>query len=258
MSIFSLIAAFGGGAFGAAVGALPAFIMTGIIALVGTGIGLAGGADILTGNIAFGSMFGPHIAFAGGVAAAAFAANKNRVLAGGNLDGGDVAVAAPQGITNGADILYSLNGTGDSSVILVGGLFGIIGFLINHLYANILGFQTDTVAMTVATSGILVRLLIGKTGLLGKYDEDGPREYFSKGNGLVFNILMGLIIGIAVSYTSAFLIKELGISQEIMAANFPPLCFGISAVTLIFAQTGSASPTSHHISLPAANAAVLS
>ena len=35
MSIINLIAAFGGGAFAASIGALPAFIMTGVFAVVG-------------------------------------------------------------------------------------------------------------------------------------------------------------------------------------------------------------------------------
>ncbi len=184
MDIFSILAAFGGGAFGATVGALPAFIMTGIVALIGTAIGLGSGVDMITGNVAFGAFFGPHVAFAGGVAAAAYAARKNNMLAGGNLGGGDVAVASPQGITNGADILYSLNGTGDWTVLGIGGIFGILGLLINHLYANILAFPTDTVAMTVATSGLIVRFLIGRTGLLGKYEGREPRAYVAKGNEL--------------------------------------------------------------------------
>lgn len=257
MSILSVLAAFGGGAFGAAIGGLPAFIMTGIIAVVGTAIGLGTGTDVITGNIAFGTFFGPHIAFAGGVAAAAYAARKNNALAGGNLGGGDVAVAAPQGITNGADILYSLNGTGDWTVLAVGGLFGVLGLLINYLYANILTIPTDTVAMTVATSGILVRFVIGKTGLTGKYEGSAPREYFPKGNSLVYNIVLGLIVGLVVCYTGTILV-DAGVSTEIMQGSYPGFVFAISAISLIFAQTGSASPTTHHISITAAYAFVWS
>ena len=94
MDILALIAAFGGCAFVAGLGALPAFIMTGFVALVGTGITLARGADILTGNLAFGSFFGPHIAFAGAAAATAYAARKNNsLIAAGSLEGGDVSIA---------------------------------------------------------------------------------------------------------------------------------------------------------------------
>lgn len=79
MSIINLIAAFGGGAFAASIGALPAFIMTGVFAVVGAVAGMCGAGDasnILVNYFAFGSFFGPHIAFAGGVAAAAYAKKK--------------------------------------------------------------------------------------------------------------------------------------------------------------------------------------
>ena len=257
MSVLSILAAFGGGAFGASLGALPAFIMTGVIAIIGTAIGLGSGVDVITGNVAFGPLFGPHVAFAGGVAAAAYAARKNNTLAGGNLGGGDVAVATPQGITNGADILYSLNGTGDASVILVGGLFGVIGFLINYLYANILVLPTDTVAMTVATSGLIVRFAIGKTGLTGKYEGNTSREYLPKGNSLIYIIVLGLVVGIAVCYTGA-LLESFGVSNEVLQGSFPGFVFAISAVSLIFAQIGFTSPTTHHISITAAYAFVYS
>lgn len=257
MDIFSILAAFGGGAFGAAVGALPAFIMTGIVALIGTAIGLGSGVDMITGNVAFGAFFGPHVAFAGGVAAAAYAARKNNMLAGGNLGGGDVAVASPQGITSGADILYSLNGTGDWTVLGIGGIFGVLGLSINHLYANILAFPTDTVAMTVATSGLIVRFLIGRTGLLGKYEGREPRVYVAKGNELIYNIVLGLMVGLVVCYTGEIL-KNAGVSMEILQGSYPGFVFAISATSLIFAQIGFTSPTTHHISITAAYAFVWS
>ena len=180
MDILALIAAFGGGAFAAGLGALPAFIMTGFVALVGTGITLAGGADILTGNLAFGSFFGPHIAFAG--AATAYAARKNNsLIAAGSLEGGDVSIAVEKGIlVNGADITYSLGKTLDGTVLIMGGVFGMLGYLVNHLYSGVLHLNTDTVAMTVATLVVIARFTIGKSGLTGKYTESEKRQYFHK------------------------------------------------------------------------------
>ena len=117
MSIFNLIAAFGGGAFAASIGALPAFIMTGVFAVVGAAVSMAGAADagnILVNYFAFGSFFGPHIAFAGGVAAAAYAKKK--------------------GISdNGADIATACAGHNAPDVLIVGGIFGVIGFLFKEL-----------------------------------------------------------------------------------------------------------------------------
>ena len=79
MSILGLIAAFGGGVFAAAIGAVPAFIMTGVFSIVGAVTGMCGAGDasnILVNYFAFGPFFRPHIAFAGGVAAAAYAKKK--------------------------------------------------------------------------------------------------------------------------------------------------------------------------------------
>lgn len=42
------------------MGALPAFILTGVIAIAGSVAAMAGGADMTVGFIAFGSYLGPH------------------------------------------------------------------------------------------------------------------------------------------------------------------------------------------------------
>lgn len=55
MNLFALVASFGGGIIGAYMGALPAFILTGVIAIAGAVAAMAGGADMTVGFIAFGS-----------------------------------------------------------------------------------------------------------------------------------------------------------------------------------------------------------
>lgn len=238
MNLFALVAAFGGGVFAASIGALYSFIMTGFIAVAGAVAAMAGAADLSVGTIAFGSFFGPHVAFGGGVAAAAFAANKKKLIAGG------------------ADIVTPLNGTADSSVLIVGGVFGVLGFLIQYVYGTILGLGTDTVAMTVATSGIIVRLLFGNTGLIGKYEGSGPRTWLSGGSLLVYNIVLGASVGLLVGGVGVVLMSQAS-DPTLVVANFPSICFGIAAITLILAEFGLAGPTTHHIALPAANAAVM-
>lgn len=235
MDILSLIAAFGGGLFGSCIGALPAFILTGIIAIAGGVVAMSGAVDLSVGYIAFGSFLGPHISFGAAVAAAAFAANKRNTL------------------KSGTDILSSLNGTGDSFVLIVGGIFGIVAYLLNYLYAIILEFPTDTVALTVFTIGVIARLIFGKTGLLGKTNE--KREYFSMGKDLIYNIILGGGIGMMVGYVAGEMLNA-GVSETLLAA-YPVICFGISAVSLIFTQTGFATPATHHITLPAASAAIM-
>lgn len=240
MNILALIAAFGGGVLGAYMGPVPAFIMTGVFALVG-GVAVAAGAagDIVVNYLAFGSFTGPHIAFAGGVAAAAYAHNKGK-------------------LANGADTLTPLYGLNSPDVLVVGGIFGVLGFLIHYCYSclPVIGAAgsaaTDLPGITVCTLGIISRLVFGKTGLTGKYTGTTPREYISKGAAFGNNVILGLGIGILVSYIAAVL-KTSGFDAAF--GIFPIICFGFAAITLIFAQAGFAMPATHQIFLPAALAA---
>lgn len=236
MDMFALVAAFGGGAFGALLGALPAFIMTGCFALAGGLIAADGGADIGVGFMAFGSFMGPHVAFAGGVAAAAYAGKKGSLKAGN-------------------DIVTALNGLGEADVICVGGLFGVIGFIIcNLILMTPLGPLTDAVALTVAISGCIARLAFGKTGLLGKYAGKEPRVWIMGGKGFTYNVMLGAVVGIAVSFVAASM-KKAGVPDAALGV-YPVICFGFSAISLIFAQTGFAIPATHHITLPSGLGAI--
>ncbi|MCT4563347.1 MAG: hypothetical protein N4A68_03330 [Maledivibacter sp.] len=230
LTIEALLAAFGGGVFGAAFGALPAFIFTGFVGLVGVAIIGSGGSVDILGQVAFGTLLGPHIAFAGGVAAAAYAGNKKKSLGAGT------------------DILSPLMKTNDATVLIVGGVFGTLGYVINHLYSGVLALQTDTVAMTVFTSGLIARLVFGSTGIFGKYEEDktaggaaggsvaAKRRFVPDTKSLSTTIVLSLGLGLAISYVVN--ITQIG-----------TLGFCISAASLIFAQTGFAIPTTHHITL---------
>ena len=250
MSLVSILAAFGAGVFATIVGSLPTFIMVGVIAIAGAAVSMAGGADLIVGYVAFGNFFGPHVAFTPALIATAYAANvlgKNqaRLTTSGSVD------AYP--ITNPTDLTVSMNTTKDCRVLLVGGFSAILGFLIQYLYANVLKLQTDTVAMTVVTLGIIGRFAVGKSGLFGNAPQ---KKFISTGNELVFNILIGVCVSILISYLGQSMI-DAGVSPELMA-SYPTLCFGISAVTLIFAQTGKDVPGTHHITIVAANALILS
>ena len=220
--LMMVLFAFGGGLFGALIGALPAFIFTGFVALAGIIGSISGGSVDILGTVAFGVYLGPHIAFGGGVAAAAFSARK------GDLDGG-------------GNILMPLAKFQDPMTLIVGGIFGSLAFLINMLYAQILALPTDTVALTVVTSGIIARFVFGKSGLIGD-SKVADRKYFPQSQEFIFLLLMGLGLGLLVShYTIATGIVTLG--------------FAISAASLIFAQMGFPVPATHHISLIAAMAA---
>lgn len=243
MDILALIAAFGGGVIGAYMGAVPAFVMTGVFALVG-GVATAAGVDgsVAINSIAFGSFLGPHIAFAGGVAAAAYAGKQKK-------------------LASGADVVSSLNGLGEPDVLLVGGVFGVIGFILAWLIGMTpLGPLTDLPGICVVISGVIVRFVFGSTGLTGKYTGTGPRVWFSTGKGLLHNIILGGGLGCAVSFVAAGLWNGAQAGDAIATAAFgifPIICFGFSATTLLFACGGLACPATHHIALPAGLAATV-
>lgn len=220
MDILMILVAFGGGLFGALIGALPAFIFTGFVVIAGVAASLVGaGSFDLIGGVAFGAYLGPHIAFGGGVAAAAFSAKKGDLEAGGN-------------------ILMPLTKYGDPMTLIVGGLFGSLAFVINYLYASVLTLPTDTVAMTVVTSGLIARFVFGKSGLLGDTKVE-DRKYFPQSKEFIFLLVQGLGLGLVVAHFT-------------LATGSAVLGFGISAASLIFAQAGFPVPATHHVSLIAA------
>ena len=226
MSIQAILSAFGGGIFGAAIGGLPAFIFTGFIGLIGIAVLASGGSPTILNDIAFGSLFGPHIAFAGGVAAAAYAANKKNYLG------------------NGTDISTSLNKFGDPMVLIVGGVFGVLGFLLNNMFVS-MNLKLDTPGLTVFVLGVLTRILFGETGIFGeKKDSNGEkRRILIDSKTLLFDIVLGAGLGFVISYL-------------VILTQINVLGFCISAALLIFAQMGFGVPTTHHISMVAGYAAI--
>lgn len=232
MELILILAAFGGGVFGSLIGGTTAFIFTGLIGLVGIALSLAGAGDVMLNNIAFGPVFGPHVAFVGGVAAAALSGKKKRGLL---QAGTKEALAEAEKHVDGADTITPLFKTVDPSVLLVGGIFGVLGLFVNHFYANILGLQMDTIAFTVLTMGIICRFIFGTTGLFGDKPQDVKRYDFD-GNSLTFGFIWSLSLSAIIAYAC----QQLGINS---------IGFTISAISLIFIYFGLDFPVSHHVSM---------
>jgi hypothetical protein len=178
MDFTLLLASFGGGFFAAAIGGVPSFVFTGLTVVA---VILAGdfGAPAI-GIVSFGPWFAPSVAFAGAVAAAGYA-KKIGVL------------------ENGADIITPLAGIKEPTVLLVGGVFGILGYLVQYVLASLIGENifglagwTDTVALTVVISGIIARLLFTKSGLTGKTPDGVKRNYIPQGKDLTHTLVIGL------------------------------------------------------------------
>ncbi len=230
-SILFLVAAFGGGIFGAALGALPAFILCGVAAIVGAGINAATGSPDFTNLVAWGPLLGPQISFAGGAAAAIYAKKKGL-------------------LANGRDIATALLGLNSPDVLLVGGIFGVLGYALQWIFSQLppigsLGF-TNAIALSIVVNALIARLVFGKTGIFGKVRPGDNRwkaseaaswlPWMSKPSQL---LMVGLGFGLVVSYSTV---------QDPRLAG---LWFGFAAVGLILLQFGVKVPVWHHVALSA-------
>jgi hypothetical protein len=128
--------------------------------------------------------------------------------------------------------------------------------------ANLFGKAawTDTVALSVVVSAIIVRLVFTDSGLTGKTPAGVKRHYLPQGSDLTFTIVLGAGFGLLVggivaafgnlalggSATAAYLFSQMG-----------GFAFGIAAVGLIFACMGLPFYGCHHIVLPAASTAII-
>ncbi|WP_254273782.1 hypothetical protein [Haloarcula marina] len=252
------IAAFAGGAFGAALGALPAFCFTGFMVIAGEAAAFAQ-ADLagnITGLVAFGPVFGPHISFAGGAAAAAYAARENEM--GANFD-----------YHNAKAITYAL-GTKPSHLV-VGGLFGIVGMLITQ-FSVALSLPWDPIAVSVTLGALLHRVVLGYS-IIGVVAGDGIFDMtpFERGEKRAEGSVPGdedktgkdrLAVepwlphqykwsGVALI---GFIAGVLGGYIWLQTGSYF-LGFGISAASLTFLNLGVEKiPVTHHMSLPASTA----
>ncbi|MCU0961398.1 MAG: hypothetical protein MUF48_14985 [Pirellulaceae bacterium] len=229
-----LLASFGAGILGAAIGGLPSFIICGFAAMIGAGIGALDPNYL--GGVAFGLILGPQISFAGGAAAAVYAAKRGK-LAGGR------------------DIASALMGLKSPDVLLVGGLFGVLGYLLWWGIAQIplgtTGF-TNPIALSIIINAIIARLVFGKTGVFGKVPAGDNRWRASKvhswlpwQNSAMELLVLGLGFGIAISYATK------------LYPQFFGLWFGVAAASLIWLQFGSTAPVWHHIALAAEQVMVI-
>jgi hypothetical protein len=226
-----LLAAIGGGIFGAALGGLPTFIFTGLAVLAGVAASSFGPAEAaaIIDNVAFGPFFGPHIAFSAGAAAAAYAGSRGL-------------------IESGKDVTTPLIKLGDPTVLLVGAAFGVLGHILNSLWVS-LQLPTDTIALTVIISNTLARILWGN-GITGKVPKGGSLLKTTETNVWIpqqKDLPMLLVLGAGLGAVSGYTCIATGNSVT---------AFGIAAFSLLFSATLGAGPAWHQIAAPAGLAAI--
>jgi len=248
-----------GGAFGAALGALPAFIFTGFLVMGGAVSAVPGGQEAVGGvGLGFGPVFGPHISFAAGTAAAAYAAKKGILQSGFDYH-------------NGKDITHALGSRPD--ILAVGAAFGLFGVGLEQTL-RLLAVPTDPIAITVVASAFLHRIVFGYSivGVVSSKAEGifdmGPfvREETREPDEVMADGGMAAEERLAVEpwlpnmykwshVASIGLFAGLASAYATLQTGSAFIGFGISAASLVFLQLGVEKiPVTHHITLPAGTA----
>jgi len=267
------VVAFAGGAFGAALGATRAFSVAGLLIVIGETATIVrgsapGGADPallgatgVTGSLGLGPGFGPHVAFAGGLAAAAYAARRGYPDAGSGFDYHEAK-----------HVTRSLGARAD--VLAVGGAFGVVGAGLARASVAA-GFPWDPIAASVVASGLLHRIALGYPMVGSVHDgvlnmtpyERGIRRprradaVEADGGGATADTRYAVepwlphqyrwadvaLLGAVVGIFSAFVTYRTG---------SPLLAFGLAAASLAFLGGDDCVPVTYHMALSAGIAVV--
>lgn len=258
-----LIAAFAGGIIGASLGALSSFTLAGVVIVVGEAATIVGRsvaaaseavdpglpmvATGLTGSIGLGPLLGPHVAFAGGLAATAYAA-----------DHGYITVDTEYHPAKAVDL--SLGSAPD--VLLVGGIFGIFGYIVATVSGSVLGLPLDPIALGIVVSGFAHRAVFGydlvgtPTGSrldMSPYDQGETRPgsdrplvepFLPYQSAWANNIVLGLGVGLFSAYIA-------------YRTGSPFLAFGLAILMFAFVVIDVGDPpVTLHMALPASIAAL--
>lgn len=240
-----LLAAFGGGMFGAAVGGVPAFVLAGIAAVGTFGYAVISGTQPEAGLAPlsdlgpFGPWLSPNIAFAGGVAASAYAARR-KYHASGN------------------DTISPLTGLNKPDVLFVGGIFGAFGYLVQWLCESFSPSFQGIIILTPVVTAIVVsnvtsRLVFGRSGVFGRPEAGLSRWQATELHNWVpwqEKPTQVLAIGFAMALPTAYILSE------VPALGFD-LPLAISAVWLLFLCLGFKTPVAHHVTFGATIAVLL-
>ena len=238
----ALIMAFGSGVFGAAVGGTQGFAILGL-----TGIGSialdASGVSFLNSTI-FGYWLHPAIWFAACEVATSFAGKMKYWH-------------------NPKDVSKALAALRQPIVLFVGGIAGIVSYLVFYFFSFVVGLNADNGATTILLVPILYKLITEKT-LFGHPDKhvlsNGGRFSVRHDVHWIPHMHDGpskLIWGFGIAAVAAAACYEIGLHYgamedlSIWKSNSPCLFgFYVAALSLVFAISAEATAY-HHITLSA-------
>ncbi|MFR9621033.1 MAG: hypothetical protein SNH63_07445 [Rikenellaceae bacterium] len=231
-SFLDLLVSMAGGIFGAVIGAFPVWILCGLAVLIGATVNFVNGNGDFMGMVAWGHFLGPQTSFVGGTAAAAYAA-KHKL------------------IDSGRDISTSLIGLQNPKVLMIGGLFGAIGYILFWALMQVPNYNemawTNVIALVVILAMIIIRFVYGQTGLFGRKVEGDDSCWIPNENAAWVNyqsrpeplLILGFTVGLAAAYYAQVIPGSSG------------LIFGFVTFLLIFMLMGFKVPVTHHIALSA-------
>ncbi|KXT57009.1 hypothetical protein Y710_11030 [Gordonia sp. QH-12] len=232
LTVSELVGAAGGGALGAALGAIGAFSLMGVIVVVATLMTAISPDAELVQNLAFGPVFGPHVMFAGGAAAAAYAAHIRRH-------------------ESGRDIAKPLITYDAMSIIGVGAGFGVVGQLLARAVEQLPTWHAsdgsevalvDSLAVSVVLTALIAAVLWART----------PAPVRLEWLPWQHRLSSVLVVGAAGGAIAGSVFLAWPQDSRPMVGLF---LYGASAVTLLALVFGAAVPVTHHLTLPAALAA---
>lgn len=235
LTLSEFVGAAGGGALGAALGGLLAFSLLGAVT-IGAALVATTASSTLLASVAFGSVLGPHVMFAGGVAAAAYATHRGL-----HPSGRDIALPL---------IVYN-----NAPVLLIGAAFGVLGQLLARLIGAVPAFSDSAgtpIAITdpIAVSVLLTALLATAVWRRGAVDQPARQVWLPWQRDLTQVLILAAMTGCA---TGAIYLAWPESSRGVVAL----FVYGISALSLLALVFDKAVPVTHHITLPSALAAGL-
>lgn len=216
ISLLMLLGSAGGGILGAAMGGLPSITLWGAVLMIAGLAGVVMGKPNMVWDIGFNPLFGAHIVYAGGAAAAAYACYK-KVL------------------DSGLDVLKPLSGFGRADVLIVGGFFGVLGMIVER-YCTSIGVPTDNVALSVVITGWVARLLFDRGWLKSRREKGSGQRWYPTGKDLASLITLGAGVGLAGGIAA-------------VKIGDPLLPFGLALLFLAYLQMGFKGMAWHHIVL---------
>ncbi|MBC3190323.1 hypothetical protein H7X46_04525 [Pseudonocardia sp. C8] len=246
--VIGIVVAFCAGAFGAALGAVGAVTLTGLAAFVALLVAPGAGHVDFLGVYAFGLYLGPHVSFAPAIVAAAYAGRK-RYLA-----------------EDGKDILTPLISTQRVTPLLVGGVFGSVGYVMQTGLSRVFGDSIDTIALTVVVLCIAAKLF-GRRGMReiigtvppqvaaagGRYDCRNPVVWLPWQATAPMLVTIGLVVGGLGGWIAWILLQNPATES---LAIIPAWAIGV--VSFFFFISGLKIPVTHHVGMVGAIAVVQS